>query len=110
MHGKLEGGFPLVLLPNSPVSFRGNYSPDTENSRAIVIRTILIHSNSIFIYFQTHAGSVWKVTWAHPLYGQLIATCSFDRTAALWEETGWASKILLENLLIVRFETVLSFF
>ncbi|XP_055344170.1 nucleoporin SEH1-like [Paramacrobiotus metropolitanus] len=37
--------------------------------------------------WKTHAGSVWKVTWAHPLYGQLIATCSFDRTAALWEET-----------------------
>jgi len=31
---------------------------------------------------------VWKVTWAHPEFGQVLATCSFDRTAAVWEEIG----------------------
>ena len=36
--------------------------------------------------FQTHSGSVWRVTWAHPEFGQVLATCSFDRTAAVWEE------------------------
>ncbi|XP_022663105.1 nucleoporin SEH1-like isoform X2 [Varroa jacobsoni] len=36
--------------------------------------------------FKTHSGSVWKVTWAHPEFGQVIATCSYDRTAAIWEE------------------------
>ncbi|KAG0730161.1 Nucleoporin SEH1 [Chionoecetes opilio] len=37
--------------------------------------------------WKTHCGSVWKVTWAHPEFGQIIATCSFDRTAAIWEES-----------------------
>lgn len=36
--------------------------------------------------WKAHSGSVWKVTWAHPEFGQVIATCSFDRTAAIWEE------------------------
>merc|ERR1712038_1088505 len=36
--------------------------------------------------WKSHFGSVWKVTWAHPEFGQIIATCSFDRTAAIWEE------------------------
>jgi len=36
--------------------------------------------------WKAHSGSVWKVTWAHPDFGQVIATCSFDRTAAIWEE------------------------
>jgi len=36
--------------------------------------------------WKAHNGSVWKVTWAHPDFGQVIATCSFDRTAAIWEE------------------------
>lgn len=35
---------------------------------------------------QTHSGSVWRVTWAHPEFGQVLASCSFDRTAAVWEE------------------------
>lgn len=36
--------------------------------------------------WKCHFGSVWKVTWAHPEFSQVIATCSFDRTAAIWEE------------------------
>lgn len=38
--------------------------------------------------WKAHSGSVWKVTWAHPDFGQVLATCSFDRTAAVWEEIG----------------------
>lgn len=26
------------------------------------------------------------MSWAHPEFGQVIATCSFDRTASVWEE------------------------
>lgn len=29
---------------------------------------------------------MWRVTWAHPEFGQVLASCSFDRTAAVWEE------------------------
>lgn len=36
--------------------------------------------------FRSHSGSVWKVTWAHPEFGQILATCSLDRTAIIWEE------------------------
>ena len=28
------------------------------------------------------------MTWAHPEFGQVLATCSFDRTALIWEEQG----------------------
>lgn len=40
----------------------------------------------LFLIHQTHSGSVWRVTWAHPEFGQVLASCSFDRTAAVWEE------------------------
>ncbi|KAM4053255.1 LOW QUALITY PROTEIN: nucleoporin SEH1-A-like [Anomaloglossus baeobatrachus] len=36
--------------------------------------------------WKTHSGSMWRVTWAHPEFGQVMASCSFDRTAAVWEE------------------------
>ena len=41
--------------------------------------------------WKAHFGSVWKVNWAHPEFGQIIATCSFDRTAAIWEEVAAAA-------------------
>ena len=33
-----------------------------------------------------HEGPVWRVAWAHPTFGSLLATCSFDATAAVWQE------------------------
>ena len=45
--------------------------------------------------WKTHSGSVWKVNWAHPEFGQVLATCSFDRTAAIWEEIGQINLLIL---------------
>ncbi|XP_017463033.1 PREDICTED: nucleoporin seh1-like [Rhagoletis zephyria] len=36
--------------------------------------------------WKAHAGSIWRISWAHPEFGQVIVTCSFDRTASVWEE------------------------
>jgi nucleoporin SEH1 len=30
--------------------------------------------------WKAHNGSIWKVEWSHPSFGQLIASCSSDRT------------------------------
>ena len=30
------------------------------------------------LYFR-HEGPVWQVTWAHPMFGNLLASCSYDR-------------------------------
>mmetsp|Transcript_15553 Transcript_15553/g.21484 ORF Transcript_15553/g.21484 Transcript_15553/m.21484 type:complete len:324 (-) Transcript_15553:191-1162(-) len=34
-----------------------------------------------------HTGPVWQVCWAHPKFGTLLASCSFDRTVIIWKET-----------------------
>ena len=30
--------------------------------------------------WKAHNGSIWGIEWAHPSFGQLIASCSSDRT------------------------------
>lgn len=37
--------------------------------------------------WKAHSGSIWKLDWGHPEYGQILASASFDRTASIWEET-----------------------
>lgn len=51
--------------------------------------------------WKAHSGSVWKVTWAHPEYGQVLATCSFDRTASIWEEISMCDMKRIVYLLFV---------
>lgn len=33
-----------------------------------------------------HFGPVWQVAWAHPRFGNILASCSYDRKLILWKE------------------------
>eukprot|EP00795_Rhopilema_esculentum_P001855 gene1855-16348_t len=59
-----------------------------QTGRQDIIKGYLLYcyKNICYRILQTHSGSVWKVTWAHPEFGQVLATCSFDRTVSIWEE------------------------
>ena len=39
-----------------------------------------------FICF-SHDGPVWQLAWAHPMYGNMIASCGYDRKVIIWKET-----------------------
>ena len=36
--------------------------------------------------WQAHKGTVNKLSWAHPEYGQLLASCGSDHAVIIWEE------------------------
>ncbi|THG96904.1 hypothetical protein EW026_g5011 [Hermanssonia centrifuga] len=33
-----------------------------------------------------HTGPVWQVSWAHPKYGHILASCSYDGKVIIWKE------------------------
>eukprot|EP00475_Leptophrys_vorax_P024670 TRINITY_DN3409_c0_g1_i1.p1 TRINITY_DN3409_c0_g1~~TRINITY_DN3409_c0_g1_i1.p1 ORF type:complete len:322 (-),score=85.83 TRINITY_DN3409_c0_g1_i1:2562-3527(-) len=33
-----------------------------------------------------HDGPVWRVAWAHPKFGSLLASCSYDQKVIIWRE------------------------
>lgn len=33
-----------------------------------------------------HDGPVWQVSWSHPKFGNLLASCSFDNRVMIWKE------------------------
>jgi protein transport protein SEC13 len=34
----------------------------------------------------SHEGAVWCVSWAHPKYGTILASCSYDARILIWRE------------------------
>ncbi|OZJ03688.1 hypothetical protein BZG36_03506 [Bifiguratus adelaidae] len=41
-----------------------------------------------------HEGPVWQVAWAHPKFGNILASCSYDNRVFIWkEQNGVWSKI-----------------
>ena len=35
-----------------------------------------------------HQGPVWQVAWAHPKFGNILASCSYDRKVIIWKGSG----------------------
>eukprot|EP00919_Chromeraceae_sp_WS-2016_P055515 GHVR01131974.1.p1 GENE.GHVR01131974.1~~GHVR01131974.1.p1 ORF type:complete len:304 (-),score=103.40 GHVR01131974.1:79-990(-) len=33
-----------------------------------------------------HTGPVWQVAWAHPRFGNILGTCSYDKKVIIWKE------------------------
>ena len=33
-----------------------------------------------------HEGPVWQIAWAHPKFGSILASCSYDGTVIIWQE------------------------
>lgn len=33
-----------------------------------------------------HEGPVWEVEWLHPKFGNILASCSYDRKVLVWKE------------------------
>lgn len=40
-----------------------------------------------------HSGPVWKVSWAHPKYGGLLASASYDKYGIFGKKNGKMIKI-----------------
>lgn len=36
--------------------------------------------------WKAHSGPIYKLSWAHPEFGSVLASCSFDRTIKIWQE------------------------
>lgn len=41
---------------------------------------------SLAAQWQAHRGAVTSISWAHPEFGSLLATCGSDHDAKIWEE------------------------
>lgn len=37
--------------------------------------------------FAAHDAPIWKIKWSHPDFGSILASCSYDKSVMIWEET-----------------------
>jgi len=58
----------------------------TETNSVVSIWDITDNQQRLIAQLQGHEGPVWKVAWAHPKFGSLLATCSYDMKVIIWKE------------------------
>jgi WD40 repeat protein len=47
---------------------------------------VILHS--FRVYFR-HESAVFQLAWAHPKFGNLLASCSYDKTVKIYTRNGW---------------------
>ena len=53
-----------------------------------------------------HSGPIWKIKWAHPSFGNILATCSYDHSIIIWEEK---KKNIQDKKIWIKLRTISDF-
>jgi len=56
------------------------------SDRTVKIYNVSENAYEIAATLQGHEGPVWQVSWAHPKFGSLLASCSFDGSVLIHRE------------------------
>jgi nucleoporin SEH1 len=54
---------------------------------------MLDRRQNFYLFNQAHDAAVSKLSWAHPEFGPIIASSSFDRTVKVWERSSTFNRV-----------------
>ena len=47
---------------------------------------VSLQQQTLLARISAHDGPIWQVQWAHPKFGPLLASASYDGRAIVWKE------------------------
>jgi len=74
-------------IHDAQFDYYGRYLATCASDNLIKIWEIDENSQKLLTELKGHKGPVWQVAWAHPKFGTLLASCSYDRKVVIWKET-----------------------
>lgn len=84
------------MIHDAEMDYYGLQLATCSSDHSVKIYDIKNGTQTLTADLKGHFGPVWQVAWAHPKFGNLLASCSYDRKVIIWKESGGWSK-LLEN-------------
>lgn len=68
------------------LDYYGRKLATASSDRTIRVFDIAGDQLALLATLQGHDGPVWQVSWSHPKFGNLLASCSFDNRIMIWKE------------------------
>lgn len=75
------------LVHDAQLDYYGCKLATSSSDRTIKIYNVSEDSSELSATLQGHEGPVWQVSWAHPKFGVILASCSFDGSVLIHRET-----------------------
>ncbi|QDZ17784.1 putative protein transport protein Sec13 [Chloropicon primus] len=66
--------------------YYGKKVATASSDRMVKIFEVVGNEQKLVADLAGHEGPVWQVSWAHPKFGNLLASCSFDQRVMVWKE------------------------
>lgn len=71
------------MIHDAEVDYYGLRLATCSSDNSIKIYDIKNGSHTLLEELKGHLGPVWQVAWSHPVYENLLASCSYDRKVSL---------------------------
>eukprot|EP01006_Ploeotia_vitrea_P039503 TRINITY_DN66355_c6_g3_i1.p1 TRINITY_DN66355_c6_g3~~TRINITY_DN66355_c6_g3_i1.p1 ORF type:complete len:345 (-),score=161.39 TRINITY_DN66355_c6_g3_i1:72-1052(-) len=74
------------MIHDAQMDYYGKRLATASSDRTIKIFDVSGEQQQLIAHLKGHDGPVWAVDWAHPRFGNLLASCSYDRKVIVWKE------------------------
>lgn len=76
------------MIHGAEVDYYGLRLATCSSDNSVKIFDIKNGAHQLAADLRGHGGPVWQISWAHPKYGNILASCSYDRKVIVWKELG----------------------
>eukprot|EP01091_Cochliopodium_minus_P010286 TRINITY_DN2688_c0_g2_i2.p1 TRINITY_DN2688_c0_g2~~TRINITY_DN2688_c0_g2_i2.p1 ORF type:complete len:308 (+),score=86.38 TRINITY_DN2688_c0_g2_i2:30-953(+) len=74
------------MIHDAQLDYYGKRLATCSSDRSIKIFEVFDKQQKLVAELKGHEGPVWQISWAHPQFGNIIASCSYDRKVIIWKE------------------------
>ncbi|CAF1059243.1 unnamed protein product [Adineta ricciae] len=75
------------LIHDAQLDYYGIRLATCSSDKSIKIFDVSNNQQRLIAELKGHEGPVWQLSWSHPTFGSLLASCSYDRKVLIWKET-----------------------
>jgi len=77
------------IVHDLAMDYYGRRLATCSSDRAVKIFDVVdeTQQQNLLAEIKGHDGPVWQVAWAHPKFGSILASCSYDRRVIIWKES-----------------------
>lgn len=74
------------MIHDAEMDYYGLRLATCSSDHSVKIYDVKGGTQSLVADLKGHVGPVWQVAWAHPKFGNILASCSYDRKVIIWKE------------------------
>lgn len=74
------------VVHDAQFDFYGKRLATCSSDKVIKVYDVVGDEHALSAELKVHEGPVWQVSWAHPQFGSLLASCGFDRRVIVQAE------------------------